>query len=217
MLLATVLVGHEAIALEQTFQELPEMELEAERIAAHSTTWTMPCVWVSDADFDAVDETLANDPSIDAVVETDVFETEKYYHLDWSDDVERRIDDYLDQEGSLLTARATDEGWRVRFRFVTREQFDAFRKQLRERDVSYTLLELTEPGTPRQSFGNLTPEQRDTLVAAMEQGYFEVPRKMTGRELADELGKSHQAVSELLRRGTGRLVDAMLTTGHERE
>lgn len=213
MRIATFSLPPDAVALEQALRDVPEMEIEAERIAAHSTRWVMPCLWVANAEFDAVDDALADDPTVDDIVETTEFPDEKYYQLKWSDTVQHRIDTYVDMEGSILNASADSDGWRVRIRFATRDQFDAFRDHLTDRGYLFQLRELTKPGTPRQSFGELTPDQRHALVTAMEHGYYEVPREITARELAEKLDTSHQAVSTLLRRGTGNLINTLLTTG----
>lgn len=215
MLIATFLIPPEALALERAFRDLPEMEVEAERIAAHSTGWVMPCLWIAGADFDAVDDALANDPTVANVVETDEFADEKYYQLEWSDAVKEQVDIFLDMEGSILDASATAEGWKVRVRFASREQFDAFREYFDEHEYSFELLDLTEPGAPRQSYGELTPDQRNALVVAVERGYYRVPREVSARELAEELDISHQALSERLRRGTENLVHSTLVTSVE--
>lgn len=148
MLLASFRLEPGAVALERTLRDLPSVEFKAERIAAHSTTWTMPCMWATHPDFDAVDEAVAEDPSVESIVETEEFGAEKYYQIKWTDEVERRLDAYLDTEGSLIAARATADGWDVRFRFVHREQFDAFREALRERDRSFRLRSLPSPVHP---------------------------------------------------------------------
>jgi len=212
MLIATFQVDHGAIGLAETFREEPELVVEAERIAAHSTEWTMPCLWVAADDFEAVDEALAADPSIDEIIETNEFDGEKYYHLDWADEVDERITGYVDENGSILIAKATDQGWQIQFRFTSRGQFDAFREQMVERGYSFDLLELFEPEAPRQMMGEVTPSQRAALVAATEQGYYKVPREVTAEEVADDLGMTQQSVSELLRRGTDNLVRSTLVT-----
>lgn len=212
MLIATFSLPPDAVALAHTLEEVPGVQVEAERIAAHSTKWVMPCLWVADADFDAVDHALENDPSVADIVETDEFDEEKYYQVDWTSVVDERVNAYLDQEASLLEAHADATGWRVKIRFATRDQFDAFREHLTEQGQSFHLEQLTEPGAPRESAGDLTPAQRDALVTAKERGYYRVPREITARELADELGMTHQSVSELLRRGTENLINTTLTT-----
>lgn len=53
----------------------------------------------------------------------------------------------------------------------------------------------------------LPPEQRETLVAAVEQGYFETPRAVTLDELADEVGAPRSTVSYRLRRATAALAE----------
>lgn len=212
MLLATFYLEHEAVALADAFAEVPEMEVEAERIAAHSTEWTMPCLWVAHSEFETVDTALKGDPSVDTIIEMDEFDGEKYYHVEWSRDVEDRVNAYVDKEGSILRAEASEAGWRLRLRFVNRGQFDVFRDYLSDQSYAFHLVDITEPGTPRLSFGELTPKQRTALVTAFERGYYNIPRDATGQDLADELDTSPQALSELLRRGTANLIDGLLTT-----
>jgi predicted DNA binding protein len=211
MLVATFRLSHGAVALETAFDEVPGMLIEAERIAAHSTRWTMPCIWVA-ANDPSVDEALANDPSVDEVVAVTEFGDERYYQVDWDDTVETQVDEYLDKEGSILNAEATTDGWELRIRFASRNQFDAFRAKVRERGHSFELLNIYEPGTPHQSIGDVTPRQRDALVAAVDRGYYEVPRRISARELTADLEMSHQSLSELLRRGTENIVAATLRT-----
>lgn len=212
MRVGTFLLPHEAVALDQTFETVPELKIEAERIAAHSTEWVMPCVWAAQADVDAVDEMLIHDPTVVEIVEQFEFSDEIYYQIEWSNTVKHRIDRFLDMEASILAATADANGWRMRLRFSTREQFDTFREYLTEQGNSFTLLDLTQPRAPHQTIGELTPEQRNALVAANEHGYYAIPRKTTLRELAEELDISHQTLSEHLRRGTENLINATITT-----
>lgn len=50
-----------------------------------------------------------------------------------------------------------------------------------------------------QNSRSLTAEQRSFLERAVQDGYFEVPRKITLGELSDASGISDQEGSELLR------------------
>lgn len=56
---------------------------------------------------------------------------------------------------------------------------------------------MTASGTTRDG---LTTRQRETLRLAADRCYFEIPRRATLADLADELGVSDQAISERLRR-----------------
>lgn len=134
-----------------------------------------------------------------------------FYHVEWAEDVERRIDSYIDKEGSILEARLREGTWEITFRFASREQFDEFRDRLSTQNHSFQLLHLSEMETPHDGVQDITPAQRDALVTAAEHGYFRIPREVTTPELAEELDMSHQAVSELLRRGTENLVFSTLT------
>lgn len=78
-----------------------------------------------------------------------------------TDAVDQRATEYPDQRGSVLEARAAGTGWNVQFRSVDRDQFDTFRELPAERDHSFELPELFEPGAPRQTVGGVTPAQRD--------------------------------------------------------
>lgn len=52
----------------------------------------------------------------------------------------------------------------------------------------------------------LTDRQREVLMYAISAGYFQVPRKLGLKELADHLEMSEGALSELLRRAEGRVL-----------
>lgn len=52
----------------------------------------------------------------------------------------------------------------------------------------------------------LTDRQREVLMYAISAGYFQVPRKLGLKELAEQLEMSEGALSELLRRAEGRVL-----------
>lgn len=52
----------------------------------------------------------------------------------------------------------------------------------------------------------LTPEERDAVLAALDVGYFDVPRLGTLSEVAETVGRPDGETSEHLRRGTAKLV-----------
>ena len=68
-----------------------------------------------------------------------------------------------------------------------------------------------EPDDDRLS-ATLTERQRELFELAVDEGYYEVPRETTHRELADMLGLAPGTVSEHLQRVESKLVDAYTTS-----
>jgi predicted DNA binding protein len=63
-----------------------------------------------------------------------------------------------------------------------------------------------------EAMPRLKPRQEQLLLAALELGYYEVPKRVGTRELAELFGVSPRAVSEVLRRAHKRLVESALMT-----
>lgn len=60
-------------------------------------------------------------------------------------------------------------------------------------------------------YGALTARQREVLEAAVEQGYYEVPRRATHEDIADEVGLSAGTIGEHLRKVEGRVLSSLVT------
>jgi predicted DNA binding protein len=60
----------------------------------------------------------------------------------------------------------------------------------------------------------LSEKQFQALSLAFDRGYFAVPRRITLENLADEVGVSHQALSERLRRGQQVVLSELLRNGN---
>lgn len=77
--------------------------------------------------------------------------------------------------------------------------------------LSFRILSLIdakfEPNSPLSS---LTERQRRLLLAAYEEGYYEVPRKINSEELARKLKLDKSTVVEHLRKAEGRLLRQIL-------
>ena len=90
---------------------------------------------------------------------------------------------------------------------ATQEAFDAFAAALEERGLRYDLLSLVHAD---EKGSLLTERQRECLLAALREGYFEVPRACTLAELAETLGVDKSTVSETIRRGQARVLEEFL-------
>lgn len=205
----------DAFALSETLHQFPDVVVEGDRIVAHSPNATLPCLWASGEDLDGFAAAVADDPTVEKIQATSEFDEEVLFHLVWTEEIKEFVQEIVDHEGTILEASASDDTWRVRLRFMTREQFDEFRAHYDEKTTTFNLEQLYEIDAPRQESGDVTPEQHEALVTATESGYFEVPRGASIQEIAGEMDVSHQAVSERLRRGTANLVGEALLPEHE--
>lgn len=101
-----------------------------------------------------------------------------------------------------------EDGWFVGELVASREQLSAFREELRAAGIEHRVTQVSaEPETSNL----LTERQREVVDAALEQGYYESPRRCTQTELADALSVNTSVVSRVLHRAEGRIVAAYRT------
>lgn len=210
MFIATISVAVDDFALAHALREVPDMEVKADRVAAHSRHWVMPCLWTAGGDFEAFDAALAADPTVKKIVTKTQYDNEKFYQVEWAEEIQRHIDAGLDARASILQAETATNDWRLTIRFATRDQFDQFRAYLSDEGITFTLDDLTQTRAPQQFMGGLTAAQREALVTAVATGYFAIPRDATMGDVADALGISTQSASERLRRGIEGFVKTVL-------
>ncbi|RQG97492.1 helix-turn-helix domain-containing protein [Natrarchaeobius oligotrophus] len=200
--------------LETAFEHAPDATFELES----SVSKTRPCLWVAGVDRDRTASAFEADPTVEAyelVVET---QSRLLFDVRFADGsgIDQLCDPLLVDGGSLLEAWASDGWWQVRVRFPDRDALCNAYDRLVDRDVNADLRRVTDVSETADPDTRLTPQQREALEAALEYGYFEIPRRISMEELAAELGISHQALSERFRRAYETLVDEELQPAGER-
>lgn len=206
-LVADFSVPAEAFCLAETLSAVPEMTVKLDRLVAHSPDYVMPFLWVLGDEWASFERALADDPTVSEASVTDSFRDARLYQIRWTPVVNERLQVILDHEGVILEARASTGEWRLRMRVGSREHFGEFRAHF-ERVGPISLHQLTAPNTPGSAHYGTTREQRETLLAAYSAGYFGVPRRATGSDLAEQLAVTQQAVSGRLRRGMAALIES---------
>lgn len=94
----------------------------------------------------------------------------------------------------------------IRARVPSRDALVSYRESCREREIPFRLRRMYyEPGPNAERYG-LSERQQEALLAALEAGYFEVPRTATLSAIAETLEISDQALSARLRRGQATLL-----------
>lgn len=169
--------------------------------------------WAEGEDFAAFEAGLAADPTVADPTLLNETPSRRLYRVTYT----RRgravsiFPIWGDLDVVLLSAEATPDGWSHRMRVPGRDELEQLREYCRERGVGFTLTALYHDVEPsEEATTGLSEDQREALVAALEAGYYEIPREATLAEVAEELGISSQALSERLRRGTARLVRSSL-------
>ena len=195
-----------------TFERVPAATVRLESAVSN----TLPCLWVEDVDSRTIEEAFEEDPSVESVRQLVETEERLLYDVTFADDVTRICEVLLADGGSLLEAWGSGGWWHLRMRFDDREDLAATHDRLLEAGIHADVQRVADLTDSAAADSRLTPQQREALAAAFERGYFEIPRGISMEELAGELGISHQALSERLRRAYETLVDSELELTTER-
>lgn len=118
----------------------------------------------------------------------------------------------LIEDVGLKKARIGDDGWATLIFEGDRNLLGALvdGSMLPAEDLEIeSVRPADELGGPGDN-GILTSTQLEALDAALEAGYYDIPRDVTLRELAERLGVSASSLSERIRRAEARLVQTHL-------
>jgi len=177
----------------------------------------MPFLWGSGCEPDSLYESLQHDPTVEDVTVMSRFDDEYLFEIDWTPRVALLFEALLSHEGSaLLNAYTSGSDWCFRLLYPDEACLESVEDECKELGLDMDVervYSLSEAFT-REHF-QLTEKQYDTIVAAYEAGYYDIPREVNLKQLADSIGVSHQALSERLRRGHEELMANSLGMGFE--
>lgn len=183
----------------------PDMEVRAEQLVPLGDI-VMPFLWVS-GNTDAFEEKLDGNGMSYSTVVADEERNRKLYRLGWNEKDDDLIEAILKYDGSVLDVEGTHDEWRFRVRFKRQGDLSDFYEYCDRHGVSMDVRSIYSPVDFHDNLpGEMTTRQVETLVDALEEGYFEVPRETTLVELSEKYGISDQAVSERIRRATAGLI-----------
>ncbi|WP_436912300.1 helix-turn-helix domain-containing protein [Halosimplex marinum] len=198
----------EEFALAETFDAVPEAEFDAVRLVTHGTDRVVPLLWATDADSTAVTEALEADGSTDEVTLVSRRNHDSLFRMRWTADVRFVTHVLVEEDGAVVSARGTSDGWTFRVLFPEHDAVSSTYAACEDQDIDIDVTQIYHlDDAPSLGGFHLTDEQFKTVRTALERGYYKVPRETTLEELADELDVSHQALSERLRRGHLALIE----------
>lgn len=206
-------------ALARTFQTCPAAIVECERLIEPPSDAVMPLIWVRETSSDAFETALAQDPTVAAYTQLAGTESEGLYEMKWSDTIQLVLQLITTEGAVILDAIGSTEGWRFRVLFSTRDDLTETVERCKTRDFSLSIHTIRDFDNETLLHGSarfgLTADQHEALTHAYEQGYFAVPAEAGLEDLADDIGISHQALSERLRRGHETLIQEALLGGND--
>ncbi|MHC3439784.1 helix-turn-helix domain-containing protein [Natrialbaceae archaeon A-gly3] len=198
---------------QESLQAVPDMVLQVEDIRSLSDESWKFIYWASGDDFETYEDALADDPTIDSYKCLTELPERRLYRITLSDEGQRQTLQPVAVEEDIVGRSLTKTAERVEFlgRFPSRDALYTLRDACREQDRKFELLSLyeekpTEYDGGQSSRYGVTDTQRDALLAALKQGYFNVPRQTTMENIADSLDISVSALSSRLRRGQQTLL-----------
>lgn len=165
-------------------------------------------VWVENDASSAFEPSPSDSSGIDDLELLDETATRGLYRCQCPRDSDSLVGALLAHDVRVLSGVGDDSQWQFRLSFPDRNALSEF--QCEVVDDNEVGLELEKVYNPLEAAAaiqaELTDTQRETLLRAYEEGYFDIPRGITLVDLADILGVSDQAVSERMRRGEAKLV-----------
>ncbi|MFC6717506.1 bacterio-opsin activator domain-containing protein [Natrialbaceae archaeon GCM10025810] len=217
-IIADFSIKSDDLALNHALTTASQMVVEIEQVVATMEDRIMPYFWVSGDDQEAFADAFREDESVKNITGIDEVDGAKLYRGEWTENVETIVYAYVDLGATILQAIGKAEDWEHRMRFDDQGSLEEFRAYCDEKEISYELNRIKEQEQPMASAQyDLTPTQRETLVTALEEGYYEVPREVTMRELADRMDVSQQTLSNRFRAAYNNLVTSTLTISHPDE
>lgn len=203
----------EEFALSHSLKTLPDLLFEVERIVTSGDDALMPLLWIRGPSRERVEEVLEEDPTVSDVALVGDFDDEWLFQMTWIDHVDLLVQMLTNSEATVLDAVGREGQWKLRVLYPDRSLFSETHEFCEQHGLDFDVHSIRElEGEPAGRFG-LSTEQYEVLAAGVEMGYFEVPRAADLEDLADELGISHQAASERIRRATNALVEDTLFVG----
>jgi hypothetical protein len=171
----------------------------------------VPFFLVHDYIHDAFEEQVRKHPSVDQVTEIDRHNGERLYKLHWDTTNDHFFNAMSKAEAQLLSAKGGAQEWQFELRFPSHDHLSRFHELCENARIDFEVERIYNPTKPTIGpWYGLSEQQRETLMRAVEGGYYSIPRRLSTQELAEEFSISDQAVTERLRRAIITLTENTL-------
>lgn len=192
--------------LKDALSSVPGAEFEFMRLVADGSTHES-FVWAAADDCDQLTGALEACATTESVECLAALPDTYLYRFEWGSPFRAVFSLLSDSEGTLLSGYGTADGWELCMLFSEHAAVSATHDACEDYGLDLSVQGVFQLSNVRRlGRSSLTGKQREALVAAHDAGYYSVPRQTSLQELADRQRISHQALSELLRRGHRELI-----------
>lgn len=196
--------------LTELLHALPDVRVQLERVVPAGER-TVPLIWIHTTDPDPVEHQLREHRLIDTLIRLDTFDDRALYRIEWAEEPDSVFDALQSQRAALLDAIGVGDSWTFELRFPSHEALSTFQSHCEDASLSISVTRIYRPSdTDSTARYGLTDRQYDTLLQALHQGYFNIPRKIGTEELGAQFGVSDQAITERIRRGLTNVLTHIL-------
>lgn len=204
----------ENFALYDLFERVPDARIELDQTVAMADDDTLLVVR-TDGHEHTVENALRSSPHITSSERFGEQPDGWMYRVRWRDCPRQFIRGLTNVNVTLLSARGRDGRWTFRLLAPDREGIASAHDIMDDLGCRAECRRITTYDGDESKCSPLTDEQREALISAVEAGYYDIPREVTADELADELGISHQALSERFRRAYRQLIESALVASSD--
>jgi len=211
-------VPAEKFALHHTLSTVPGLSVECERLVLGGKKSVMPLVWMRGTDRGTLNDVLNHDSTVESISYLSASdENDHLCRIQWNDRVRHLLEMVTNGKATVLDIHSRGDQWYLRVLYPTRDHFSRTHNFATEHGFAIDVTSIRNTADKPDCQAGLTEGQREVLVQAAQQGYFDVPREVDLSGLAADCEVSHQALSERLRRGVGTLIENRLLTDDEPE
>lgn len=204
---AVIHVSHEELLLQPTITSIDSVHVRREYEISPSADETHLYVSVTGTippDFPAI---LDEDPTISEFGKVVEFGDRSIYRVTIDTPIVPVPPIFSTVKGYLLAAESNGAGWKVRSHLPDRDAITALKEEFNQQNVDFRVVRLFDTNSiDRLNHAGLTEKQRDLLLNALYAGYYDIPRRASQADLADQLEISTSAVSKQLRRAVSQLI-----------
>jgi hypothetical protein len=161
-------------------------------------------------DIGSFEEGLDADATVSRWVPVGGADTRRLYRVRFTEETSATMhyDGWADGQAVFPSVERTARDWVVEAIMPDRTVLQEFAENCKSEGVQLDLVRIGE--TDRlggaQQYG-LTDLQAETLLKALDWGYYDVPREANLEEMSERFDVSHQALSERVRRGLASLIE----------